>query len=178
MRIGAISPRTQEKSRRNVALMRLESDVKDARPLCDIGTLEVYLRLGHDETYGRCELLEYRVRPGNRGGEVHVHDKTDEYFQVLSGSVEFVLGDRIVQVQAGQHLKAPRGIPHGFRNSSEKPAVMLALFAPACNREQFFLDLAKYRASDQEIDPQTIERLCNRHDQRTVCETFRPITGD
>jgi quercetin dioxygenase-like cupin family protein len=50
---------------------------------------------------------------------LHVHEREDEQFLVLEGSVGFVIGDDRMILQAGQPVFLPRGVPHAYSVLSE-----------------------------------------------------------
>jgi quercetin dioxygenase-like cupin family protein len=73
------------------------------------------------------------------GPPLHEH-AWDEAYYVVEGQVRFTLGDRALDVQAGDFLYAPGGVPHGFQGASDRPARMLIFDAPA-HAEDFFRDM-------------------------------------
>ena len=61
---------------------------------------------------------------------LHVHHHDDEAWYVLSGQLEFQLGDDEVVAGAGSAVLARRGVPHTYRNAGETEAVYLLVMAP------------------------------------------------
>lgn len=78
----------------------------------------------------RLGVLESEVPPGG-GFPPHVHDQHEEAFYVLSGAIDYLVGDAWTAAVAGTVVFVPAGEPHGFRNSSEQPARHLAIASPA-----------------------------------------------
>lgn len=72
------------------------------------------------------------------GPALHLHVNQEEYFYVLEGEVVFQVGDARKHLKAGDSLVGPRGIPHAFAGTGEKPGRMLIAFTPAGKMEQFF----------------------------------------
>jgi mannose-6-phosphate isomerase-like protein (cupin superfamily) len=72
------------------------------------------------------------------GPPLHLHLHQEEWFYVVEGEVVFQIGDRRVQLRAGDSVLGPRGIPHAFSSIGEKPGRMLIAFTPAGKMEQFF----------------------------------------
>jgi broad specificity phosphatase PhoE/quercetin dioxygenase-like cupin family protein len=44
----------------------------------------------------------------------HTHDESDAIFTIVSGSATFLSGDKKREIKAGDKIKIPRGMPHGF----------------------------------------------------------------
>ena len=79
------------------------------------------------------ELNGQRVRLAKFLGDFvpHAHEKEDELFLVLSGSIEMRLPGRTVPLREGEFFIVPRGVEHCPH--AEKEAAVL-LFEPAKTR--------------------------------------------
>lgn len=44
----------------------------------------------------------------------HTHDESDAIFTIVSGAATFLSGDKKREIKAGDKIKIPRGMPHGF----------------------------------------------------------------
>jgi len=53
---------------------------------------------------------------------VHVHPTQDEFILVQEGVLDLKLDGVWVKAKAGDLVRMPRGIPHGYFNKSDKPA--------------------------------------------------------
>jgi len=53
---------------------------------------------------------------------VHVHPTQEEFILVQDGMLDLKLDGVWVQAKAGDLVRMPRGIPHGYFNKSDKPA--------------------------------------------------------
>lgn len=62
---------------------------------------------------------------------VHVHPAQDEFVLVQDGVLDLKLDGEWVQAQAGDLVRMPRGIPHGYFNRSQAPARALFWVSPA-----------------------------------------------
>jgi mannose-6-phosphate isomerase-like protein (cupin superfamily) len=94
-------------------------------------------RVGAQETGGGLLLIEHSgMVPG--GPPLHLHLNQEEFFYVEEGAVEFRVGDKQLQLRAGESVLAPRRVPHTFSALPGKPARMLIAFCPAGKMEQFF----------------------------------------
>ena len=65
---------------------------------------------------------------------LHAHAGQDKVYHVLEGEGRFLLGDRELEMKAGDLLVAPEGVPHGVRNTGASRLLVLAVLAPAPQR--------------------------------------------
>jgi mannose-6-phosphate isomerase-like protein (cupin superfamily) len=63
--------------------------------------------------------------------ELHSHEGMDKLYYVLEGDGVFLLDDRQLNMQAGEMMVAPDGVPHGIRNTGTGRLLVLAVLAPA-----------------------------------------------
>jgi mannose-6-phosphate isomerase-like protein (cupin superfamily) len=103
------------------------------------------------DTGGLYGLMEYRVasRAVEAATEVevfspHRHNTIEETFFVRRGALRFLLGAEVIELSAGDFVRVPPGIRHGYANVSGKEVDLLVSFHPG-GFEELFL---KYR-SDQ-----------------------------
>ena len=61
----------------------------------------------------------------------HVHPVQDEFIYMLEGTFDLYLAGSWTKAGAGDLVRMPRGIPHGYYNRSEKPARALFWVTPA-----------------------------------------------
>jgi quercetin dioxygenase-like cupin family protein len=112
---------------------------------------------GH-ETHGALVALE-TVAAAGEGPPLHTHGNEDEFLYVLDGRFRFRLEDEVSEGSAGTCMYIQRGVPHTWRNVSDGPARMLAVFTPA-GMETFF------------------ERFAAHAGTAAVSEAFRTLGGD
>lgn len=79
---------------------------------------------------GALAVFEQLAPPGS-ATPMHRHDATDEYFQVLSGEVDFHGLGGIRRCAAGSFVRVPRGTVHAFRVTDSGPARLLVFSTPA-----------------------------------------------
>jgi uncharacterized RmlC-like cupin family protein len=60
-----------------------------------------------------------------------VHPAQDEFTYMLEGTFDLYLAGAWTKAGAGDLVRMPRGIPHGYYNRSEKPARALFWVTPA-----------------------------------------------
>jgi mannose-6-phosphate isomerase-like protein (cupin superfamily) len=89
------------------------------------------------DTNGALFVMEHtHLTPG--GPPLHLHLQQEEWFYVMAGDVAFQVGDRRINLKAGESLLGPRQIPHTFSSVGPGPARMLIAFCPAGKMEQYF----------------------------------------
>ncbi len=66
-----------------------------------------------------------RTPPGN-SVDLHVHPYS-ETFIVLEGSGRWTAGDAVVELRADQVLVVPPETPHGFRNTGDRPLLVVSI---------------------------------------------------
>lgn len=94
-----------------------------------VGDVYRFMALG-SETDGKYAVWEAIVPPGG-GPPPHVHSREQEGFFVIEGEVTFHLGDEKIVAGPGMFANMPPGVPHWFKNESDKPARMTITVAPA-----------------------------------------------
>src|SRR5271167_2722878 len=72
---------------------------------------------------------------------VHAHPNQEEFILVQEGTLALKLDGHWVQAKAGDLVRLPRGIPHGYFNKSDKPARALFWVSPAGKLETLFHQL-------------------------------------
>ena len=65
---------------------------------------------------------------------LHAHAGQDKVYQVIEGEGLFLLEGKELAMTAGDLLVAPKGVPHGVRNSGSGRLLVLAILAPAPHR--------------------------------------------
>jgi quercetin dioxygenase-like cupin family protein len=101
--------------------------------------VHVTLKVISEETGGAYAAFEDIVPP-NAGPPPHTHTKEDETMLVLEGELEVTLGEKTQTVKAGTFIHMPRGVPHNFKNRSDKPARMFLTYTPG-GFEKWFLEV-------------------------------------
>lgn len=69
---------------------------------------------------------------------VHIHPTQDEFILVQEGQLELKLDGQWHTAKAGDLVRMPRGVPHGYLNKSDKPARALFWVSPAGKLEALF----------------------------------------
>ncbi|WP_030234894.1 dimethylsulfonioproprionate lyase family protein [Streptomyces sp. NRRL S-350] len=100
----------------------------------------------------RLAITESLLAPHTQGPPQHRHARHDEAFYVLSGAVEFTVGEEHYAAPAGTLVVVPPGAPHTFANLTDQPAVMLSVFTPDLY-VQYFRDLRDALADGRPLSP-------------------------
>ena len=89
---------------------------------------------------------------------VHVHPTQEEFILVQDGVLDLKLDGVWMKANAGDLVRLPRGIPHGYFNKSDKPARALFWVSPGRMLKDLFDRL------DNVSDPQEAVRLSAQHE--------------
>ena len=89
------------------------SPAGSAQRVNSISTVDI--RVPTRATDGAMSVFEGIV-PANDGPPMHIHDREDEMFYVLSGQFQFWCGDESFTGGPGTNVVLPRGVPHTFKN--------------------------------------------------------------
>ena len=109
---------------------------KDCRAVAVVGDVYQFLATG-DDTEGKYAMWESIVLPGG-GPPPHLHRREEEAFYVLEGEMAFYIDGKRTVLTAGMFANMPVGMPHFFKNESNRPARMLVTVAPAGLEKMFF----------------------------------------
>lgn len=89
---------------------------------------------------------------------VHIHPTQDEFILVQEGELDLKLDGVWSKAKAGDLVRMPRGVPHGYFNKSDKPARALFWVSPAGKLEDLFIAL------DELTDVEKVVALSAEHD--------------
>jgi quercetin dioxygenase-like cupin family protein len=91
----------------------------------------------------------------------HRHIGNEEAYFVLDGTVEFRIADEMFQGKQGLFVLVSAGEAHTFGNTSDLPARLLILHAPALDR--YFEGLEELWASTEPPDREAELALMRQH---------------
>lgn len=100
---------------------------------------EMWFKATAATTNGRFSLMERTLPAGGRMPPPHRHVGNEEAYFVLDGTVEFHVAGDVRRLGPGTFVLVPSGEDHTFGNTSEAPARLLVLHAPAL--DGYFADL-------------------------------------
>lgn len=95
-----------------------------------------YIKASCDSTFA----FETNSDPG-QFVPVHIHPTQDEFILVQEGVLDLKLDGEWVQARAGDLVRMPRGIPHGYFNKSDAPVRALFWVSPAGKLRELFLNI-------------------------------------
>ena len=110
----------------------------------------------------RLGIGEITIAPHTQGPPQHRHARHDEGFYVVSGTVEFTVGETTHVAPAGTLAMIPPGAPHTFANPGDTPAVLLNTFTPDLY-VQYFHDLRDMIASGSQLTPESTVTVMSRY---------------
>ena len=122
---------------------------------------EMWFKATASSTQGRFSLMERTLPPGGRMPPSHRHVGNEEAYFVLGGIVEFRVADDVFHGTNGTFVLVPAGEAHTFGNTSDEPARLLVIHAPALDR--YFEDLEQLWDSPEVPDRATELALMRRH---------------
>ena len=100
---------------------------------------------------------------------VHIHPTQDEFILVQEGVLDLKLDGDWVQAKAGDLVRLPRGIPHGYFNKSDKPARALFWVSPMQKLEALFNQLHNF------TDPAEVVRISAQHEVDSSARSQRTV---
>jgi quercetin dioxygenase-like cupin family protein len=109
------------------------------------------------QTGGAFFLADVLV-PSGGGPPPHIHDREDETFYLLQGTLTVRVGDQTFNASQGDCAHLPRGIVHSFRNTGKENARMLVTATPA-GIEKFFEEAFNPAVEGKEPPPVTPELI-------------------
>jgi quercetin dioxygenase-like cupin family protein len=105
-----------------------------------------------ESTDGAWSLIEWVIAPVDTAGAPnygpHRHRQCEETFIVHAGQLDFLLGQTVFHLEAGDAIHVPAGARHGYANVSGASVELLVSFHPA-GLETLF---EAYR-TDREVSP-------------------------
>ncbi|HAT85202.1 cupin domain-containing protein [Cohaesibacter gelatinilyticus] len=89
---------------------------------------------------------------------VHIHPTQDEFILVQEGVLDLKLDGVWTKAKAGDLVRMPKGVPHGYFNKSDKPAKALFWVSPAGKLKELFDELHEL------TDVEAVVRISAEHD--------------
>jgi quercetin dioxygenase-like cupin family protein len=88
------------------------------------------------DTNGELLAFDLELSPGGRVPGAHVHPVQEERFEVVTGSLQFRRGPRIITAGAGDSVVILPGTVHGFKNAGNVPIHVRVEVRPALRMEE------------------------------------------
>lgn len=90
-------------------------------PLEHKGGMDIRVWVRSTMTNGLYSNVECAVAPKLMGPPPHYHKELDELMYVVDGTASILIGEEVVEVQAGGWHLRPRMLKHTFWNASDQP---------------------------------------------------------
>ncbi|WP_109366547.1 cupin domain-containing protein [Ochrobactrum soli] len=98
------------------------------------------LRITSPQTRGATSVIEI-IFPAGAETPLHVHQREDEMFRVLSGRFGFWCGENYDELDEGGIIFLPRNIAHRVKNVSTSDGRVMVILTPG-GFEEFFVRVA------------------------------------
>ncbi len=131
-------------------------------------TKKTYFKLTTPDSDGEFGFFEHHMAANASGAAPHVHREATEMFYVHKGEIEFTIGDRKEVGTPGAFAYVPKGEPHGFTNVGSEAAVLLIMFYPLLNREDYFRGLGKLTKDGRSPSMEELAEHMAKYDQFMV----------
>lgn len=110
------------------------------------GGSSITLLADSDETGGRLSVHRTVLRDGAEGGSPHHHTTVAETLYVVSGRVQVLVGDELIEAGAGDLAVIPPGVTHAFAAARGSDAELLVATTPGIERFPLFRRIARVSA--------------------------------
>jgi quercetin dioxygenase-like cupin family protein len=94
------------------------------------------------DSNGSVAMFEFTVPAGAKVPVPHHHEHFDETIYGLSGIMTFTVGEKTIDIAAGETCFIPRGVVHGFKNLQQVDAKCLATITPGLLGPLYFQEIA------------------------------------
>ena len=122
---------------------------------------EVRVHLTGEQTGGQFTMLTEITPPGG-GPPPHYHEREDEWFHILDGTVSFLIEGAWSDARPGDSVLVPRRKVHTFKNNTSSPVRMLIHASPS-GFEKFFAEAAAEFARPGGPDMQRAVRIAESY---------------
>lgn len=112
-----------------------------------------YMKAYCDTTFA----FEANSEPGQHV-PVHIHPTQDEFILMQEGELDLKLDGVWSKAKAGDLVRMPKGVPHGYFNKSDKPARALFWVSPAGKLKDLFEELHEM------TDVEAVVKISAEHD--------------
>ncbi|WP_298536390.1 cupin domain-containing protein [uncultured Algibacter sp.] len=124
-------------SRIKEGFMVLAGKDRNDKPLTIFGSDTFTTKVSTKDSNGDMFIFE-SVRMGKGGPSSHFHYEQDEWWYILEGEFEIIVGNSIYKAKAGDSVFGPRMVPHSFSKTSEGKGKLLITYQPAGKMEECF----------------------------------------
>ena len=108
-------------------------------------------------TGGALSVMEFDD-PQGLAPPMHLHDREVEVFTLVSGAVSVFVADRRTDLEPGQVVAVPRGVPHSYLVRSER-ARLVATYVPGGLEGWFTANGSPFATGEDEPPPPDIPAI-------------------
>lgn len=106
-----------------------------------IGEEPIDCKLSGRDTGGALSVFEFT---GMALGPRHLHHEQDEWVYVVSGSLNFEVGNRKFRAVTGESVFLPRKVAHLWISATDQPVQAIHVYQPAGRMEEFFREVGRF----------------------------------
>ncbi|MGW4244801.1 cupin domain-containing protein [Nocardia sp. NPDC004722] len=110
---------------------------KEGEPFTMTDTEHLLWKVTGKDTGGTFDAAEVTASPFVSGPPRHIHDRSDEIFYVLEGTLRVLLGEELHDAEEGALVFIPRGTSHTWINGGTIPVRFLTMYVPGGMRGFF-----------------------------------------
>lgn len=126
----------------------------------------IRLLLSNEEAAGKVTIYEFDLPPQSPGSPPHTHTLEDEYFYILSGTLDILADGEVKQLEPGDFAALTRGQTHMFWNGSGGETRLL-MMTTGSSFEEFMKSVSPALADARPATPEdagaVIGRLAAEH---------------
>ena len=142
----------------------------------DWGGAGAEFKIDSSDTEGNFAIVHHPIAPRTLVAPLHRHHHEDEYSFVLEGTMGALLGDNVVEAEAGSWVFKPRDEWHTFWNAGDTPCHLIEVISPGGMEDGFREwrevgdDIEQSKKIDEkygiDTDYESVPGLCERFDLR------------
>ena len=107
------------------------------------GPLTIRFRIDASQSNGALAMFEFTVPAGAKVPMPHYHESFDETIYGVEGLLTFTVDGKTLAIGPGDSCFIPRGVVHGFVNTSAGDAKALAIVTPGLMSPDYFRKLGE-----------------------------------
>ena len=127
------------------------------------GQISIRFLVESIESNGSVAIFEFTVPAGAKVPLPHHHKNFDETIYGLEGVLTFTVDGKAIDVGPNDSCFIPRGAVHGFTNSKQADARMLAIVTPALIGPDYFKEMAALVSAGGPPDIEKMKAVMAKH---------------
>ena len=139
----------------------------------DFDRSDFIIKFDSDDTKDRFYVAHDISEPRTLSSPLHYHHNEDEYIYVVEGTCGVMVGDEVIEAEAGTWVCKPRQEWHAYWNPGDTPCHIIFLVTPG-GIEEYVRGFHEFFGSDDEqlerlgekyeleMDYESVPELCER----------------